>query len=506
MSTFLFYELIRLNNYQIKKEDFDNEFMSHPDYPSLSAVKDTLDKFDIENIIAEFNNSHFNKLPNTFISSLKENSELILVKKKESIVLITNNFQHKKEIDISIFLENWSGLVIAVEKQKSTSKINIDIDNIIKKSFIIVITLILYFFYLNFDRYEFLYAFISLIGLCYCIEIYKTQHEINSKFIDKICSSKKENSCQMVMQEDRINIFGLKLSDMALLYFLTTTIFSLFLNKTQFIIILLSSLSIISVIYSIYIQFFKIRKTCKICLILIGIILSNSLICFLHFEFRFSTRVFLLCLIYFFIITPLYIYVNKIININKKLNHDNLINTRFKRNYDIFKRELFSSKQVNFKYKDLFFIGKKESKIHITLILNLECFFCKEAFYILKDIYLSNREYISLQIRFNFFNKPKLPEIGNFIKHLIYAYNKGENEFFSTFDKWYIQKYHFSKEESLINDFMEIEDISKENISEKLNDSPMLLINGYLFSQKYQIEDIYYFIEEIIKEYYNNDK
>ena len=140
MSTFLFYELIRLNNYQIKKEDFDNEFMSHPDYPSLSAVKDTLDKFDIENIIAEFNNSHFNKLPNTFISSLKENSQLILVKKKESSVLITNNFQHKKEIDISIFLENWSGLVIAVEKQKSTSKINIDIDNIIKKSFIIVIT------------------------------------------------------------------------------------------------------------------------------------------------------------------------------------------------------------------------------------------------------------------------------------------------------------------------------------------------------------------------------
>lgn len=38
MSTFLFNELIRLNNYQIKKEDFDNEFMSHTDYLSLSAV------------------------------------------------------------------------------------------------------------------------------------------------------------------------------------------------------------------------------------------------------------------------------------------------------------------------------------------------------------------------------------------------------------------------------------------------------------------------------------
>ena len=338
-----------------------------------------------------------------------------------------------------------------------------------------------------------------------CFEIYKNQHIEKSIIVDKICNDEKEeSSCDELMQSDKINIFGLKLSDIALFYFVSTLILGLFINNTQFLALILSVLSFPVTTYSLYIQLIKEKKLCKVCLILGSILLLQSGISLLYFNYSFSLEVLILGAIYLFLMLPLYIFINKTIDENNKLKNENTINLRFKRNYDIFKRELLLTQKIEFENQNLFFLGNKDAKTHITLISNLECKFCGEAHHISKKLYLENDSDISFQIRFNFSDEKMSIQIENIFKTLLYSYTLNEKQFLEALDFWYKERNYdaFIKKFGLYNNqnIDLIQKIKDENLNKGLNFTPAFLINGFVFPQKYEKEDILYFVQDLVED------
>jgi uncharacterized membrane protein len=509
-----FFELFLINNnYIVNKEKFKNFLLSHPDYPSLNTFKDTLNELNIENIFINLSADDFGDVPVHSILQLqninKSKSELVILSdiSQESISFYDEKLQFVS-LGKHLFFSLWTGIVVAIEKkEKATNQDTLSHKNQFKllSKFIVcsIIGLILGYSLWKFNVSEVAYIIISIVGLYYSFEIYKNQHGKNSTVIDKICNNEKEESlCQKLMQSDPINIFGLKLSDIALFYFVTTLILVLFINNTQFLIIILSVLSLPVIAYSLYIQIIREKKLCKACLILGSILLVQSGISLFYFNYFFSLEILILGIIYLFSILPLYIFINKTIDENNKLKNENAINLRFKRNYSIFKRELLLTQKIKFEHQKLFFLGNKDAKVHITLISNLECKFCGETHHILKKLYSEKENDISFQIRFNFSDEKISSQFENVFKTLLNSYSLNEKRFLEALDFWYKERNYdaFIKKFGLHNNqntelILKIKD---ENLTKRLNFTPVFLLNGYIFPQNYEREDVFYFIQDLL--------
>ena len=116
---FLFYFLDK-EAIPFDKTEFLFQIKSHPDYPSLLAVADTLTFFNINNGAIRVDFSNIELLPNRFVSLLKKpNSkpELCFIEKKVNKYFIT---EEKKTTEIGIIEleEKWTEIVLLVEKSE----------------------------------------------------------------------------------------------------------------------------------------------------------------------------------------------------------------------------------------------------------------------------------------------------------------------------------------------------------------------------------------------------
>ncbi|WHF51930.1 thioredoxin domain-containing protein [Chryseobacterium gotjawalense] len=179
---------------------------------------------------------------------------------------------------------------------------------------------------------------------------------------------------------------------------------------------------------------------------------------------------------------------------------------KFKRNYEVFKRELISKDNINFENNNNgFFLGNPDAKLHISLVSNPYCGFCKNAHEISEKLLKNYPNQISLQIRFNFSSEKEDEKLTQLIGSLKNIYEiKGNFEFLKSLRFWFENKdeKQFNEKDSSSNytNLEELEKIGKENFIHGLNFTPMFLINGYHFPDKYEREDIFYFIDELLED------
>lgn len=82
--------------------------------------------------------------------------------------------------------------------------------------------------------------------------------------------------------------------------------------------------------------------------------------------------------------------------------------------------------------------------------------------------------------------------------------NKSQKEFLNAIHTWFENKdeneIKLKSESANLQDFTKILQITAENSSVGLNFTPIVIINDYQFPEKYDREDIYYFISELIED------
>ena len=105
-------------------EKYNDLYQSHPNYPSLLAVSDSLSFLDIENISANVPFQHFDKLPDRFLTKLNHIDDFILLTKYNNQYKIENNSSKVETISIETINENWNGLVFIIGENENVSKKN----------------------------------------------------------------------------------------------------------------------------------------------------------------------------------------------------------------------------------------------------------------------------------------------------------------------------------------------------------------------------------------------
>ena len=74
--------VIRVNGIGHLQKDLDHELNSHPDYPSLKAVSDVLEKFGIENVPVRLSPEELKELDSPYLAYIKKrgHNELAYIK------------------------------------------------------------------------------------------------------------------------------------------------------------------------------------------------------------------------------------------------------------------------------------------------------------------------------------------------------------------------------------------------------------------------------------------
>lgn len=500
---------------QLDKEEFDFQFNSHPDYPSLLALSDTLKFFNITNGAFKIDRSEIELLPNNFVARLKKDNIdfLSFIEKKEDVFVYTNGTEQKHSASKSDFEILWDDIVLLVEQDakevaKPKTK-NLLLHSLLIISALLFLTLVVVDVPSNW--FSLFYVF-PILGLFLSVAALKDLFKTKSKLLNKFCNSTAATSCNTVVNSSKWKILKtVGFSDLGIIFF-SVQIIGLFLmglsgHYAGFLsiqtILLLASIPVI--IASIYYQKFIEKKWCPICLSIIGVILLELGYVFFLNKTLDLTISLVEVTVFLFVassVAAIWYILRSLLKKVNDLKSFELKANRFKRNYDMFKKMLLTSRVYQLP-ESLLILGNPNAELKISIITSPFCGHCSEPHYMLKSIQEKYKERVSVSILYNV--NPKNERIRNFVKNIIHLnLKKGSRYYYLAMDYWYQTK----NDDKWLSKYQTNANTKKtENIldnqhpwfmQQNFNFTPCLFINGYRYPKEYDIAELPFFIDELM--------
>tara|TARA_R110002096_G_scaffold42475_6_gene114654 strand:+ start:16911 stop:18548 length:1638 start_codon:yes stop_codon:yes gene_type:complete len=507
----------------LDKEEFEFQFNSHPDFPSLLALSDTLNFFNINNGAFKIKKSEIDLLPNTFIARLKKGHTdfLSFVEKKDNSFLYTNGSEKNNSVPKNDFESLWDDVVLLAEHEETLLKPKSK--NWFNRS-LLLISLLLFasVLFIDFTNIWFVlfYAF-PIIGVLFSIAALKDIFSTKNKLLDKFCNVTATTSCNTVVNSVKWKIFNtINFSDLSILFFATqiSTLFLMGLSNhnndyfsIQTILLILATPILMA---SLYYQKFIEKKWCPICLVIIGVVLAELFYTTLALSSHFSFNITPFGLLLFLAITTLLMALwFPLKNILKKVNHLKTAEqkaNRFKRNYVLFIKMLTSSELYSLPNSPLLF-GKPNAPLKISIITSPYCGHCREPHYMLKTILGKYKQQLSISIYYSL--NPKNVRLEGFLKHLITFSKDNPEAYYKAMDYWdefkdddkWLAKHKTGKNNGEMIDTLHLQHAWFRE--QGFNFTPCLFVNGYKYPDEYEIADLPFFIDELLDdEFFNVEK
>ncbi|MGH1520712.1 vitamin K epoxide reductase family protein [Chryseobacterium sp. JK1] len=492
-----------INYLKLDKQEFIFQFNSHPNYPSALAFSDTLNFMGVKNDAYELDKEYWDELPEEFIA-IVENS-FSLVKKSGSNYSVYS--EKAKTFEKEELYKKSTDFVLLFEKSENAeSKLAFNFKPILYGIFAIVLA----YSFISQTIYEAVFNLLSLAGVYISLEIFNQKFGNTSTVIGSICgggdaAAQSVNACDKIIKQDKTSILGLKFSDFSLIYFAGLAILGLFLPATAYLVKGFTFVSVIAIGYSVYIQAFVEKTFCRVCLIIISILVAQLIMSITFFQnLSFGIGALLLTIILWALVFSAVIYFNTLLAEKETLQKSNAKNLRFKRNYELFKSQLQQNDKINFVDNQTFSVGNKDAKLRISIVSNPYCGFCKDAHKLAEGLLEKYPNDVSLQMRFNYNPERTNEKYTQLISDLTHIYhNKYEKDFLHAIETWFE-----TKDESKINalsggvttseDLNPLVEMSVDNSNAGLSFTPIFIINGYQFPDKYDREDLLFFIDELL--------
>ncbi|SFW76762.1 Uncharacterized membrane protein [Sinomicrobium oceani] len=267
------FRFIRDNHYSITSDEFTRQLTSHPDYPSLYAISDSLSHWEIENMVVKIPVTEFSKLPEIFIAvtGMEGHYDILYVKKVAGDKVMVYEGKQKREMEANHFLKIWSGIVLVAESASKESRSAWQLGTGLSKA-LLILMMVMFFLRLISGGYTFstlLFLLLSMAGMFLSVLAVRETLGFFSGAVHKICNAGSKTSCGEVLSSPGARIFGkISLSDLCLVYF-TALIWTLLAapgvcNDLWFFIVHLAG--VLFAFYSVYYQAFVLKKWCVICL------------------------------------------------------------------------------------------------------------------------------------------------------------------------------------------------------------------------------------------------
>lgn len=517
------FEYLEKENLKVDKHEFKFQIQSHPDYPSILAIADTLTFFNIQNAVVRVDVSELELLPESFIALLEEENtmlkpQLYFVEQKKGVFFCTKD---KKEVEVSesSFQLRWNGIVLLIEKEeiKEIKSANNRID---KKMFwvlqsFLVLLVFLMLILVEGDFKSKLFIIFPILGSVFSIVAFKDLFGVKSELIDSFCNIKPIVNCSAVVNSKKWKVLNfIDLRSLSIVFYFTQFIglflFLMLNSSSDFFciqkILLFGALPLL--IMSIYYQKKIERKWCPICLAIASILVLELSVIILFWEqaSSISLKSITLFLLLFFTITVFWIPLREMLFKQKELKEFQLVANRFIRNYELFKNSLVSKNRFDLPNSPIV-LGNKESDTEITIISSPFCGHCEDAHNIVDEILFANYDKIKVKILFNSDFNSLDADSRDFFRILLAVFlEKGEEEFLEALKKWFETKdlKKWLKIYALSTDNEKLDLIYKQQNqwcrNNDFNFTPVVFVNGFQYPKAHMLGNLEYFVSDLVED------
>ena len=505
-------------NITIDLNEFYFQIQSHPDYPSLLSISDTLSFFKINNLATNLENEELVHLPKYFIALIQDQkfiSNLVFVEKTTKGYKYLNN-NTVIESNEETFLKSFQNVVLLVEKEENEPKKENKSNELVIVGSILFGLLYLALIFINgFSILVSTFICLALVGIYLSYEAISSEFGIKTKFSQAVCSISANSDCKAVLNTVKSKIIQqISFSTVSIAFFssqiIELLIFSVFNKPIEFFLInsILLLLTIPVIIFSIYHQTLVAKKWCPICMAIILLIVIEFIILIFNYQIQFTvnpiyfaTYILLLIGVY----SILY-FIKNSFKVNLELTATIAQNNRFKRNYSLFKMALIASEKLKIVAFDSekIILGNPDAHLKITVISSPFCGHCKKSHELISEILDRYNDKVYIQLHFNLnieLSDQNAKELH--FKLLQIYFEFGQNQFLKNMHIWFETKdvnkidaiNHFEENENRIIKI--IENQYNWNLLNDITFTPAIIINGFHFPKEYDRNDLIYFIEEL---------
>ncbi len=259
--------------------------LSHPDYPSLLSLSESLLEWGIETNAVRGTINDLSEADYPSIAYLKNNRYVVLESIKNNKVTVIFPTKGRISLTMDEFDKAWSGIILRVSPSENAREKDFNLhrrNHLLKRvqQFLTFPGLFLFglaaftYLALNSTGLTILIplGITKLIGLSACVALF-AGHTGQSRIFESICPSGRISNCHRVMDSPAGKILGIPMADLGILYFssgflvLFTSLLSGQLKSSLFTLAVLSVLVLPYTFFSIAYQAFVIRSWCRLCLL-----------------------------------------------------------------------------------------------------------------------------------------------------------------------------------------------------------------------------------------------
>jgi uncharacterized membrane protein len=500
-----------VSKFSDQKGNFEDLFLSHPNYPSIFAITDSLDMLSIENIAIKVPKEQFIELPEFFLAVF--NNAMVLVAKTNTSITITTEEGKQQNLSFNEFLTGWNEVIVAIEPNANPVIQNEEINMRWLLYVLPIITLIiLSVIYNKYNVNSSVLLATSLIGLLISVFITQEKLGIKNEITSKFCNIKPNVSCDSVIKSDKSEINKwVGFSDLSLLFF-SISILAIIIEpeSASNIIGFLSLLSIPVIGYSIWLQKFQLKKWCVLCLSVSFIIVLQSLV----FSFA-TTSFFNIITINGFgflfsaiLLTGLWFFMKPTLYAKIKAEKGETELKKFKRNFEIFS---FLSKDIpvlkRFDKLGGLTFGNKTANTQLTIIISPSCGHCHKAFEDGFNLVKKFPERVFLNVLFNINPENNDNPYKAVVETLLAISNMNPENSENAIIDWHIKKMDLEpwlKKWKINTVDMKVNHQIHQQynwcLENEFNYTPVKIINNKLFPNEYEISEIKYFLNDFSQE------
>jgi uncharacterized membrane protein len=523
---YLITEFAAKNRIKLDKEETKVQLLSHPDYPSLNCISDLFNHFKIDNFAFKVDTTLeiYSQIPDTFLAQISKDgkTELVIVTKNKTNVEIIYGKNKLESINVTLFLEKWTGILFVIEKPENKASDNKSKIKYYKNAIaIITVGVILSaFFYANPSLFQIIHFALSVVGIYISYLIVQHELGVHSQILDKFCSGQsKKTNCDAVLSSKGANVLGLfRLSDLGFVYFTSISLTWLLLSLNNFqttsSLFLISSLAVPFTFFSIYYQKVVVKSWCPLCLTIVGLLWLQFASLFLVKAFWENKLMINSSSIFFLasmlVVITSWIFIHPLLKKEQKLEKLEIEHIKFKRNFKLFSAALNLNEQLETEISDsneiIFGCTNNKNVLKIIIITNPMCGFCKESHKLVEEILNGRHTNIQICIRFNV-RTDDLDSAGTKIAAKIlelYNTTTEKNCLLALSDIYgKVDAVTWLKKWGEVSSSKYVETLNNEKdwcTKNKINFTPAVLINGRQYPNEYDRMDLLYLIDDLMEE------
>lgn len=502
-------------NISLDIEAFSFRLASHPGYPNLLSVIETLAYFHIQCDVYNVSFEEIDQTPDRYLVFLKAKygrQDLHLIEKKNDHIYLDSN-----KVSLAYLKPRWKGIVLLLDQDEDKKIINKTSNNTIRNGFFILILLsVLSLVLLQTNASKSLFSLLSVFGFLVSILSLKGVFKLNTNHFDKFCNHAVQYDCDTVINSKKWKLFQrINFSDSSFLFFISQIISYLIMSVASyesdyfFYQNVALAFSIPFVIISLYYQKFVEKKWCPLCLAISTILTTQFLI--LTYTVKTSTSLSLEPILLFGLIQVIIVFSwfrikNILVQLNN-LKETKIENTRLLRNYTLFRNTLIEQKRYDLQFGLLSKKHTTNEQLTITLITNPFCDYCKKAHISIQKIVARYGDRIMHNTILNVDIHDEYDNDKLICQNLMAMQLRGEKEkFAAALDVWFMNE---NESKWLTTYTSELDELTVEQafvnqkkwcIQNQIDFTPGLFINGYFYPQIYAIDHLDYFIQDLLSD------